>query len=84
MLSPYPGKHVTRSLKHEAVRQVVWSFLLRNVGTITKACLNSRNPSQVEVFQNDTDASSTNGEQIKGKEVTDKSTERPRSHTVAF
>ena len=37
MLSPRSGKHVTCSLKHEAVKHVV----KRNVGTVTEACSNT-------------------------------------------
>ena len=55
-----------------------WRFLSKNDGTITKACSNTRqffastqSSSQADPLQNDTEGSSTDGEQIKGKEVAD-------------
>ncbi len=41
VLLPRSGEHVTCSPKLEAERHVVWRFLSRNVGTVTKVCSNT-------------------------------------------
>ena len=44
--------------------------------TLDSFFASTRSPSQVDALQNDTEDSSTDGEQIKGKEVADESSER--------
>ena len=46
------------------------------VRTLDSFSASTRSPSQADALQNDTEDSSTDGEQIKGKEVADESSER--------
>ena len=46
------------------------------VQTLDSFFASTRSPSKADALQNDTEDSSTDGEQIKGKEVADKSSER--------
>ena len=48
----------------------------KRVRTLDSSFASTRSPSQADALQNDTEDSSTDGEQIKGKEVTDESSER--------
>ena len=49
---------------------------LKGVQTLDSVFASTRSPSQADALQNDTEDSSTDGEQIKGKEVADESSER--------
>ena len=89
MLSLRSGKHVTCSLKHEAVKHVV-EIPFRNVGTVTEACSNTgeffrfhTKPLSGRGFTN-TEVSSTDGEQNKAKVVTDESSERKTTSVRSF
>ena len=44
--------------------------------TLDSFFASTRSPSQADALQNDTEDSSTDGEQIKGKEVADENSER--------
>ena len=48
----------------------------KRVQTLDSFLASTRSPSQADALQNDTENSSTDGEQIKGKEVADESSER--------
>ena len=48
----------------------------KRVHTLDSFSASTRSPSQADALQNDTEDSSTDGEQIKGKEVADESSER--------
>ena len=48
----------------------------KGVRTLDSVFASTRSPSQADALQNDTEDSSTDGEQIKGKEVADESSER--------
>ena len=48
----------------------------KHVQTLVGFFASTRSPSQADALQNDTEDSSTDGEQIKGKEVADESRER--------
>ena len=48
----------------------------KRVRTLDSFSASTRSPSQADALQNDTEDSSTDGEQIKGKEVADESSER--------
>ena len=48
----------------------------KRVQTLDSFFASTVSPSQADALQNDTDDSSTDGEQIKGKEVADESCER--------
>ena len=49
---------------------------LKGVPTLDSVFASTRSPSQADALQNDTEDSSTDGEQIKRKEVADESSER--------
>ena len=49
---------------------------LKGIRTLDSVFASTRSPSQADALQNDTEDSSTDGEQIKGKEVADESSER--------
>jgi len=75
MLSPRPGKHVTCSLKHEAVKHVVEILFRKKCrhchGSVFEHwrvfSLPHKAPRR-QVLQNDTEVSSTDGEQSKGSD----------------
>ena len=48
----------------------------KHVRTLDSFFASTQNPSQADALQNDTENNSTDGEQIKGKEVVDESNER--------
>ena len=48
---------------------------LKRVQTLDSFFASTRSPSQADALQNDTKDSSTDGEQIKGKEVADENSE---------
>ena len=48
----------------------------KRVRTLDSFSASTRSSSQADALQNDTEDSSTDGEQIKGKEVDDESSER--------
>ena len=48
----------------------------KRVRTLDSFSASTRSPSQADALQNDTEDSSTDGEQFKGKEVADESSER--------
>ena len=48
----------------------------KRVQTLDSFFASTQSPSQADALQNDTEDSSTDGEQIKGKEVVDESSER--------
>ena len=48
----------------------------KRVPTLDSVFASTRSPSQADTLQNDTEDSSTDGEQIKGKGVADESSER--------
>ena len=48
----------------------------KRVRTLDSFFASTRSPSKADALQNDTEDSSTDGEQIKGKEVADESSER--------
>ena len=48
----------------------------KHVRTLNSFFVSTRSPSQADALQNDTKDSSTDGEQIKGKEVADENSER--------
>ena len=48
----------------------------KRVQTLDSSSASTRSPSQADALQNDTEDSSTDGEQIKGKEVANESSER--------
>ena len=48
----------------------------KRVRTLDSFFASKRSPFQADALQNDTEDSSTDGEQIKGKEVADESSER--------
>ena len=48
----------------------------KRVRTLESFFASTRSPSQADALQNDTEDSSTDGQQIKGKEVADGSSER--------
>ena len=48
----------------------------KGVRTLDSVFASTRSPSQADALQNDTEDSSTDGEQITGKEVADESSER--------
>ena len=48
----------------------------KHVRTLDSFFASTRSPSQADALQNDTEDSSTDGEQIKGKEVADENRER--------
>ena len=48
----------------------------KRVQTLDSFFASTRSPSQVDALRNNTEDSSTDGEQIKGKEVADESSER--------
>ena len=50
--------------------------LQKGVRTLDSVFASTRSPSQADALQNDTEDSSTDGEQIKAKEVADESSER--------
>jgi len=56
----------------------------KRVRTLESFFASTQSPSQAEVLQNDTEVSSTDGEQNKAKEVTDKSSERKTTSARSF
>ena len=56
----------------------------KRVRTLESFFASTRSPSQAEVLQNDTEVSSTDGEQNKAKEVTDESSERKTTSARSF
>lgn len=84
MLSLQSSERFLCSAKYGAAKHIVRAFLSRDFRTNTKACLNTRDffcassgsLSESRVLENDTEISSTNGEQMKKKEVMDKTSER--------
>ncbi len=75
MLSPRFGEHVTRSLKHEAESHVFFQEMSepsrKRVRTLKSFSLPHEAPLRQRFYKNNTEVSSNDGEQIKGKEVTD-------------
>ena len=56
--------------------QKVSEPLQKRVQTLDSFFASTQSPSQADALQNDTEDSSTDGEQVKGKEVADESSER--------
>ena len=56
----------------------------KRVRTLDSFFASTRSPSQADALQNDTKDSSTDGEQIKGKEVADESSERKTTNAWSF
>ena len=70
MLSLCSGEHVT-----EDFFQKMSEPSRKRVRTLDSFCASTRSLSQADALQNNTEDSSTDGEQIKGKEVDDESSE---------
>ena len=56
----------------------------KHVRTLDSFFASTRSPSQADALQNDTEDSSTGGEQTKGKEVVDESSERNTTNARSF
>ena len=56
----------------------------KRVRTLDSFFASTRGPPQADALQNDTKDSSTDGEQIKGKEVADESSERKTTNAWSF
>ena len=54
----------------------MWEPSRKRGRTLHSFFASTQSPSQVDALQNNTEDSSTDGEQIKGKEVADESSER--------